>query len=123
MNKKIRIGTRDSELALWQANTVSKKLNDLGYKTEIVPVKSDKYNNLFAQATIDLRSKNVLTAEQSIDNINEYYAHMKHLYNLGEDYRRYILMPLDGDGETPYIINLNTRAITVPSTAVKLGAV
>lgn len=41
MNKKIRIGTRDSELALWQANTVSKKLNDLGYKTEIVPVKSD----------------------------------------------------------------------------------
>src|SRR5690554_1580566 len=41
MSKIIRIGTRNSELALWQANTVSKKLNDLGYKTEIVPVKSD----------------------------------------------------------------------------------
>ncbi|SEI00052.1 hydroxymethylbilane synthase [Paenimyroides aquimaris] len=41
MSKTIKIGTRDSELALWQANTVSKKLNDLGYKTEIVPVKSD----------------------------------------------------------------------------------
>lgn len=41
MNKIIRIGTRDSELALWQANTVSKKLNDLGYKTEIVAVKAD----------------------------------------------------------------------------------
>ena len=41
MSKTIRIGTRDSELALWQANTVSQKLNDLGYKTEIVPVKSD----------------------------------------------------------------------------------
>ncbi len=36
----IRIGTRDSELALWQAHTVEKKLNDLGYKTKIVPVKS-----------------------------------------------------------------------------------
>ena len=36
----IRIGTRDSELALWQARTVEKKLNDLGYKTEIVAVKS-----------------------------------------------------------------------------------
>jgi hydroxymethylbilane synthase len=36
----IRIGTRDSELALWQAHTVQKKLNDLGYKTEIVAVKS-----------------------------------------------------------------------------------
>ena len=41
MSKIIRFGTRDSELALWQANTVSKKLNDLGYKTQIVPVKSD----------------------------------------------------------------------------------
>jgi hydroxymethylbilane synthase len=39
-NKTIRIGTRDSELALWQANTVEQKLNDLGYKTEIVPIKS-----------------------------------------------------------------------------------
>ena len=40
MDKTIRIGTRDSELALWQAHTVEKKLNDLGYKTEIIAVKS-----------------------------------------------------------------------------------
>ena len=40
MSKTIRIGTRDSELALWQAHTVQKKLNDLGYKTEIIAVKS-----------------------------------------------------------------------------------
>lgn len=40
MNKTIRIGTRDSELALWQAHTVEKKLKDLGYKTEILAVKS-----------------------------------------------------------------------------------
>ena len=39
--KVIRIGTRDSELALWQAHTVEKKLNDLGYKTEIIAVKSE----------------------------------------------------------------------------------
>lgn len=39
--KIIKIGTRDSELALWQANTVAEKLNELGYKTEIVAVKSD----------------------------------------------------------------------------------
>lgn len=37
----IRIGTRDSELALWQAKTVEKQLNDMGYKTEIIAVKSD----------------------------------------------------------------------------------
>ena len=40
INKTIRIGTRDSELALWQAHTVQKKLNDLGYKTEILAVKA-----------------------------------------------------------------------------------
>jgi hydroxymethylbilane synthase len=40
MSKTIRIGTRDSELALWQAHTVQKKLHELGYKTEIVAVKS-----------------------------------------------------------------------------------
>ena len=36
----IRIGTRDSELALWQANTVSQLLQDLGYETLVIPVKS-----------------------------------------------------------------------------------
>lgn len=40
MSKIIRIGTRDSELALWQAHTVEKKLNDLGYQTRIISVKS-----------------------------------------------------------------------------------
>ena len=40
MKKTIRIGTRDSELALWQANTVKKHLESLGYSTELVPVKS-----------------------------------------------------------------------------------
>ena len=41
MSKTIRIGTRDSELALWQAKTVEKQLNDLDFKTEIIAVKSD----------------------------------------------------------------------------------
>lgn len=40
VEKIIRIGTRDSELALWQAHTVQKKIHDLGYKTEIIAVKS-----------------------------------------------------------------------------------
>ena len=40
MKKTIRIGTRDSELALWQANTVKNALEALGHETELVPVKS-----------------------------------------------------------------------------------
>ncbi|WP_299258912.1 hydroxymethylbilane synthase [uncultured Aquimarina sp.] len=39
-DKTIRIGTRDSELALWQAHTVKNTLEDLGYHTTLVPVKS-----------------------------------------------------------------------------------
>ncbi|MCW5518212.1 hydroxymethylbilane synthase [Aureitalea sp. L0-47] len=40
MSKIIRIGTRDSTLALWQANTVKSALEKLGYQAELVPVKS-----------------------------------------------------------------------------------
>ncbi len=40
MAKTIRIGTRDSELALWQANTVKDRLEALGYDTELISVKS-----------------------------------------------------------------------------------
>jgi len=40
MSKIIRIGTRDSELALWQATTVQQKLEELGYDTILVPTKS-----------------------------------------------------------------------------------
>lgn len=40
MTKTIRIGTRDSELALWQAHTVEHQLQQLGYSTEIIAVKS-----------------------------------------------------------------------------------
>lgn len=40
MTKTIRIGTRDSELALWQANAVKDALEQLGYETQLVPVKS-----------------------------------------------------------------------------------
>jgi hydroxymethylbilane synthase len=40
MQKTIRIGTRDSQLAMWQANKVRKQLEELEYECEIVPIKS-----------------------------------------------------------------------------------
>ncbi len=46
MSKVIRIGTRDSELALWQAKTVQKALEQTGHQTELVPVKSTGDLNL-----------------------------------------------------------------------------
>jgi len=41
MNRIIRIGSRDSALALWQANTVKDRLEALGVGAEIVPIKSE----------------------------------------------------------------------------------
>ena len=40
MSQVIRIGTRDSELALWQATTVQQHLEALGHQTTMVKVKS-----------------------------------------------------------------------------------
>ena len=40
MNRVLRIGTRDSELALWQARKVQSLLEALGYIIKLVPVKS-----------------------------------------------------------------------------------
>jgi hydroxymethylbilane synthase len=40
MDKVIRIGTRSSELALWQAKTVAGQLEHLGHQTEIVEIDS-----------------------------------------------------------------------------------
>lgn len=41
MSEVVRIGTRDSELAMWQARFVERKLSDRSIRTEIVPIKSD----------------------------------------------------------------------------------
>lgn len=43
---KIRIGTRNSPLALWQAHEVESKLQGLGFETEIVPIVSSGDKNL-----------------------------------------------------------------------------
>ena len=40
MNKPLRIGTRDSALALWQANTLQERLAELGIDSTLVPIKS-----------------------------------------------------------------------------------
>jgi hydroxymethylbilane synthase len=48
MSKTLRIGTRGSQLALWQANETSNRLAELGYKPEIVVFKTtgDKHTEV-----------------------------------------------------------------------------
>jgi hydroxymethylbilane synthase len=67
--KIIKIGTRDSELALWQAHTVQNQLEYLGYSTELVPVKSDGDLNL-KQPIYDLGITGVFTKSLDIALIN-----------------------------------------------------
>jgi hydroxymethylbilane synthase len=69
MSKTIRIGTRDSELALWQAKTVEKKLNDLGYTTELIAIKSQG-DILLDQPLYELGITGIFTKTLDIAMIN-----------------------------------------------------
>lgn len=55
-DKKIRIGTRDSDLAVWQANFVADQLISKGFKTELViakdTIKGAEYNFTNAVETL-----------------------------------------------------------------------
>ena len=44
--KTIKIGTRQSPLALWQANKVASLLEAKGCNVEIIPITSEGDNNL-----------------------------------------------------------------------------
>ena len=62
MNKTIRIGTRGSKLALWQANHIADLIKPSGFRTEIVPIetKGDKILNV---SIAKIGSKGVFTEE------------------------------------------------------------
>ena len=69
MNKLIRIGTRDSALALWQANTVKSALENLGYEAILVPVKSTGDLNL-SQPLYELGITGIFTKTLDIAMLN-----------------------------------------------------
>src|SRR5688500_4511928 len=62
MNETIRIGTRGSKLALWQANHVAELIRPSGFRTEIVPIETrgDKILNV---SIAKIGSKGVFTEE------------------------------------------------------------
>jgi len=66
MKKPIRIGTRESALALWQAQTLQNLLKKKGFKTELVPIKStgdlDLNQPLYEMGTTGIFTKTLDTA-------------------------------------------------------------
>lgn len=70
MSKIIRIGTRDSDLAIWQAKTVQSQLEHLGHQTELVPLKSTG-DLLLNQPIYELGITGVFTRTLDIALINE----------------------------------------------------
>ena len=58
----IKIGTRQSKLALWQAKYVAKKLNAAGYQTELV-LKETKGDKVLDVSIAKIGSKGVFTEE------------------------------------------------------------
>ena len=70
MPKTIRIGTRDSQLALWQAKCVQEQLEHLGHTTEIVSVKSTG-DLVLNQPIYELGITGVFTRTLDIALLNE----------------------------------------------------
>jgi hydroxymethylbilane synthase len=62
MNKTIRIGTRGSKLALWQAHYVADLIKPSGYQTEIVPIET-KGDKILDVSIAKIGSKGVFTEE------------------------------------------------------------
>jgi hydroxymethylbilane synthase len=60
MSSKIRIGTRDSELATWQAKQVQSKLKEFGFEAELIFVKSEGDLDLTTPLT-EMGGKGVFT--------------------------------------------------------------
>lgn len=62
MNKTIRIGTRGSKLALWQAEHVASLIHPSGYQTEIVPIET-RGDKILDVSIAKIGSKGVFTEE------------------------------------------------------------
>src|SRR5690606_28701473 len=62
MDKTIRIGTRGSKLALWQAEHVASLIKPSGYRTEIVPIET-KGDKILDVSIAKIGSKGVFTEE------------------------------------------------------------
>lgn len=62
MNKTIRIGTRGSKLAMWQAHHVAGLIKPSGYNTEIVPIET-KGDKILDVSIAKIGSKGVFTEE------------------------------------------------------------
>src|SRR5688572_29918143 len=65
MNKIIRIGTRGSKQALWQAEYVADLIKPSGYTTEIVPIET-KGDKILDVTISKIGSKGVFTEELEV---------------------------------------------------------
>jgi hydroxymethylbilane synthase len=68
--KTIRIGTRDSQLATWQAKQVEQKLQELGHETELIFVKSEGDIDLTTPLT-EMGGKGVFTKALDDAQLND----------------------------------------------------
>lgn len=68
--KTIRIGTRDSQLATWQAKQVARELKKLGYETELIFVKSEGDIDLSTPLT-EMGGKGVFTKALDDAQLND----------------------------------------------------
>lgn len=62
MNETIRIGTRGSKLAMWQANHVASLIRASGFRTEVIPIET-RGDKMLEVSIAKIGSKGVFTEE------------------------------------------------------------
>ena len=88
MSNPIKIGTRGSKLALWQANYVADKLKEGGLDTEIITIQT-KGDKILNKTIAKIGNKGVFTEE-----LEEKLKELRKAFNLDEDDLNISLGPL-----------------------------
>ena len=83
MTRPVRIGTRGSQLALWQANETKRRLELAGYSTELVTVKTtgDRRQDV-SLATIGGKGLFIKELEESLERGGIDVAALQGLFEL-----------------------------------------
>ena len=79
------------------------------------------YSALFGEATEILRKEGWLDESESINNLEDYFANIKHLFDADIDLKykyKYIMLPLD---EEPFDVDANSRVINIPANFKRHG--
>lgn len=114
----IKIGTRNSPLAIWQAREVARRLQNLNYKTEIIPVNSEENPENYSDEDKELFTAD-LDAALRTGEIDIAVHAMKDLpSDLSENTEIFAVLKRDYAED---VLVRNSKSIAIPMSELKVA--